>query len=275
MKKMEKANRNKLYLWLILVLLSGFILMSFEGCSLMKKKYEKTETREYKISSAGRNKIYVENPNGNITVRKNEGDSGSIIIRADITKYVTKKELNNPLSGIGIDIDTLGTEIKISDFVDKEKKIIQFDIGKGSKINYDILVPSNIDVRIDATNGRLEFEEIDNDIKAEITNGNVKLSGVSGNVKVETTNGNITAKIDSAKSLGFETTNGNVTLAVGENFGGTFSVETVNGKISRKNIEFSETEENDKHDFRGLLGSGKTEVKISTVNGKVTIERKN
>lgn len=272
MKKMEKTNRNKLYLWLILVLLSGFILLSFEGCSLMKKKYEKTENKEYKISAEGKDKIYVENPNGNITVRRNTGDS-SVIIRAEITKYVTKKELNNPLSGIGIEIDTLGNEIKISDFIDKERKIINFDIGKGSKINYDILVPSFIEVRIDATNGRLEFEEIDNDIKAEITNGNVKLSGVSGNVMVETINGNITAKVDSAKSLGFETTNGNITLSVGENFGGTFYVETVNGKIMKKNIEFKESID-EKHEFKGTLGSGSTNVKINTVNGRVIVERK-
>jgi len=269
---MEKANRNKLYLWLILVVISGFIMLSFQGCSLMKKKYEKTENKEFKLSAAGRTKLFVDNPNGNIIVRKNEGDS-SIIIRAEITKYVTKKELNNPLSGIGIDIDTAGNEIKISDFVDKEHKIINFDIGKGSKINYEILVPSNIEVRIDATNGKLEFEEIDNDIKAEITNGNVKLNGVSGNVMIETTNGNISAKVDSAKSLGFETTNGNVTLAVGDNFGGTFSVETINGKIVKKNIEFRESVD-EKHEFKGTIGSGNTEVKINSTNGRVTIERK-
>jgi len=269
---MEKVNRNKLYLWLILVVISGFIMLSFQGCSLMKKKYEKTENKEYKISAAGRNKIYLDNPSGNITVRKNEGDS-SIIIRAEITKYVSKRELNDPLSGIGIDIDTSGNEIKISDFEDRERKIINLEIGKSSKINYDILVPSNIEVRIDATNGRLEFEEIDNDIKAEITNGNVKLKGVSGNVMVETTNGNISAKIDSAKSLGFETTNGNVNLSVGDNFGGTFSVETVNGKIVKKNIEFKESID-EKHEFKGTIGSGSSEVKINTVNGRVTIERK-
>ncbi len=266
-------NKKRIIVWVVLLALTTAVLISFQGCSLFKKKYEKTETREYKFKSSQFQKLLVENPNGNITIRKSNDDS-LITVRAEITKYVTKKELDEPLKGINIEIDSTGNTLRIADVIMKERTDfnIQFNINHSTDINYTIYVPSGINIEVDGTNGKVDMKDFNNDVKVDLTNGNLKIANVYGNIKLDMTNGNISAKLDSTKSLDFETTNGNIKLEVGEKFSGIFDVKTTNGKITRKNVTFESTDE-EKKEFKGTLGKGEAKVKLQTTNGKITIDK--
>lgn len=266
-------NKKRLIVWVVLLALTTAVLISFQGCSVFKKKYAKVETKEYKLKASNYKKMEVENPNGDIIIKRSDNDS-LITIKAEITKYVTKKELDQPTKDVILDIDSTGSTLRISDIANKYDNSfhIQFDMHKSTNVDYIIYVPSSIEILVDGTNGKVELKEFNNDVKVDLTNGNVKVENVYGKIKLELTNGNITAKLDSTKSLDFETINGNIKLEVGEKFSGVFDLQTVNGKINRKNVNFSSTDE-EKKEFKGTLGKGDATVKMHTTNGRINIEK--
>jgi len=275
--------------FLLLVLFAAVSFSGLSGCSAFKKKYEKNEVREYKINTSGKTKLSVDNTNGKIRIFRSEKDS-VMTVKVDISKYVTKKEMDNPIKGVDVDIDSAGSEIKISESIEKDKGVFKFDIGKSTTVNFDIYVPAGISVKIDGTNGKLEIEGVGNDISADITNGNVKIVKAYGNLKFDLTNGNLNANVDSTKGIDFETVNGNITLNIGKDFSGVFKAKTVNGKIVRKNLNFDksnefvesdESVESDefidsnewKKDFKGSIGKSDARINLNTTNGKITIAR--
>ncbi|MCX6163515.1 MAG: DUF4097 family beta strand repeat-containing protein [Ignavibacteriae bacterium] len=87
------------------------------------------------------------------------------------------------------------------------------------------------------------------------------------------TNGKVKGDLDSTKGLDIKTTNGNVNLNLSSTFSGRFRMETVNGKITKKDFDFKDVND-DKKIFKGTLGNGEAEVKIETTNGKITLTKK-
>ncbi|MCX6163516.1 MAG: hypothetical protein NTU73_01420 [Ignavibacteriae bacterium] len=153
--------------FLIVVLLCT---ITFSGCSLFQKRYEKTEKKEIKVNTAGRKKIVLNNTNGDIKIIKSSVDS-VLIIKAEATFHLSKKELNEERERIKISVDTSESTINIkSDFV-KESHLQFFNIKFGSEINYELIVPEGLEVSIDNTNGKAEIYEVKNDVNINITNG--------------------------------------------------------------------------------------------------------
>ena len=254
---------------LVFSLLSGIL---FSGCSLFQKKYEKVEKKEITVSTVNKKKVVLDNTSGNIKITKNIVDS-VLRIKAEATLHLTKKEMNEGKERIKISVDSVDGVINIkSDYV-KEKRFFNFRIDFNSEINYELSVPEGIEVSIDNTNGKTEVSEINNKVDVNLTNGNVKLIHTTGIVSVDVTNGKITGDLDSTKGLNLKTTNGSVNLTLSETFSGKFRMETVNGKITKKDFDFKNVDDEKKY-FKGTLGNSEVEVKIETTNGKITLTKK-
>lgn len=266
-------NNKKYLVWTALIILTTFMLVVFQGCNLMKKRYPKTITKELVLNSANYQKLVVDSPNGSISIRKSENDS-LITIKAEVTKNLTKKELDKPVEDVMLNIDTTGNTIVLSDEKEHSNSGFQFkfDFGSG-ETNYTVYVPSGIDIEVEGTNGKVDLRDFNNDIKAELTNGSIKVKNVYGNIKLTLTNGNITAELDSTMSVDFETTNGSIKMEVGDKFSGVFDLQTRNGKIRDNNLVFTSVTER-KNEFKGTLNDGDEKVKIQTTNGKITIDKK-
>jgi len=269
----DMKNNNKYFVWIALIVIITVMLIVFQGCNLMKKRYPKTITKELVFNSADYQKLIVDNPNGTVNVRKNENDS-LIIIKAEVTKNLTKKELDKPVEDVMLNIDTTGRTIFLSATNVREKSgfRIQWDFNSGETI-YTIYVPAGIEIEVECTNGKVDLRDFNNNVSADLTNGSIKVKNVYGNIKIELTNGNISAELDSTKSIDFRTTNGSIKLAVGDKFSGLFDVQTKNGKINHNDIEFTNTTER-KNEFKGSLGNGDERVKLETTNGRITIDKK-
>jgi|WetSurMetagenome_2_1015567.scaffolds.fasta_scaffold10761_3 DUF4097 and DUF4098 domain-containing protein YvlB len=255
--------------FLVFSLLSGVF---FTGCSLFQKRYEKVEKKEFTVNTAGKKKIVLNNTNGDIKITKSSVDS-VLIIKAEATFHLTKKELKEERERINISIDTLESIINIkSDFV-KENKFTIFNIKYGSDISYELIVPDGIEVSIDNTNGKTEVSEVNNKVDINLTNGSVKLIHTTGKISVDITNGKITGDLDSTKGLNLKTTNGNISLTLGNTFSGKFRMEVMNGKITKKDFDFTNVDDEKKY-FKGTLGNGDAEIKLETINGKITLTKK-
>lgn len=252
------------------VVLIGAI--SFSGCSLFRKRYEKIEKREITVNTAGMKKVILDNTNGDIKITKSSVDS-VLMIKAEATFHLTKKEMKEEGDRIKLSVDTTNNIIYIkADFV-KEAKLQFFNIKFGSEINYELIVPEGLDVSVDNANGKTEIYEVNNNINLELTNGNVKLSNVTGKISIDIKNGRVKGEIDSTKGLDIKTINGSVALSLGDKFSGKFKMETVSGKITKKDFDFKDVDEDKKY-FSGTLGSGDADIKIETTNGKITLSKK-
>ncbi len=265
-------TQRKHLVWAVLITITAFMLILFQGCNLLKKRYPKTFSKEYTFSSENYKKLSVENQNGNVSIRKSDKE-GIIIIKAEITKNLTKKELEQPVEEIMLNIDTTGNTIYISDESPKPGKGFNFKVDFGTETEFTIYVPADISIEIEGTNGKVDLRDFSNDVTAELTNGNIKAKNIYGTLKFTLTNGNITTELDSTKGINFETTNGSIKLEVGSNFSGNFDLSTRNGKIDYRDLDFKNVSEK-KKEVKGTLGSGDTEVKIETTNGKITIDKK-
>lgn len=170
-------------------------------------------------------------------------------------------------------------------------------------VMYKIHVPRNADVQVEAKNGPLSLRDVDGKVVARSTNGPLSLSNVSGNIDATTTNGPISVRGGSG-NMKVAASNGPLSIALDGNSweGGSLDASTKNGPLSVKVprnynsgvvieasgrspfachaegcAQWRRTNDDDDDDYRERsrrveLGSGRTDVRISTVNGPVTIK---
>ena len=269
-----KSSNNKLNGKSIsLSILAIAFLMSFAGCSIFQKRYEKSETREFRLSSADKTKIVIDNKNGNITIKKNS-DANTILLSADIKMNVTKKELNEPLKNYEINIDTLSNEVRISGKTTiREKQFFNFGNWDNNSINYTLYLPEGLDAEVSTVNGKIEASDVTNNITGSTTNGKINIENTTGILKLETTNGKITAELDSTKGMTLEAVNGSISLTVSSTFSGKFEADWVNGSFKYDDIGFKDVNK-EKRSFKARLGDRDSDIKISTVNGSIKIHEK-
>jgi DUF4097 and DUF4098 domain-containing protein YvlB len=101
-----------------------------------------------------------------------------------------------------------------------------FFFGRGPKIDYEILVPADTEVRANCRNGSVYISGTRRRARVESRNGKVTIENIAGDVEVEAKNGRITLEsCASAKVIGV---NGPISL---ERVRGQIDVETRNGPI--------------------------------------------
>lgn len=261
----------------ILILISVLIVSSFSGCSFLSKKYLKSGSEQHQISIAGKQKVILENVTGNIIIN-HSSDSGFMTVRATKEIKVKKKDLDKPFDEIRIVIDTLSSEIKInSEITDRrENSFFNINVGRNSKTDYEITIPSDIEIEIENVNGEVTTNKLNNDIKIDVVNGDVSLDKFSGKLECNIVNGTFSADIDSTKGMDISTINGSVKLTLSNFLNARIKAETTNGRITDENLRFSDIEK-EKKVFKGKLGTGddKADIRIETLNGKIKLIGRN
>lgn len=166
--------------------------------------------------------------------------------------------------------------------------------------SYFIRVPSGADLDLSAKNGPLSIRDVvgtvvarshngplslknvDGNVDAETRNGPISVSGGSGEMKVSATNGPLSVKLAGASwngTLDASTQNGPLSVSVPRGFASGVVVEARGrGPIAcnadacnRRAMRVDDGDWNDEP-RRIELGSGPVNVRLSTVNGPVTIK---
>jgi len=257
----------------ITFLLAILIIVSFtmSGCGLLSKKYEKRDTVEFKLSTSGKTKVTLENMNGKISVAK--GDTTPIlIVKAVKIDRVRKKDLDKPLDYIKIELDTAGSTINISSDYERHKSFINFSFN-GVKINYELIVPQNMEVSLDNTNGDVDVIGLDGPIEISVTNGDIKAEHIPGKASFDITNGSFKGGLDSTRGVTLSITNGKCELDLYKSFTGAVDAEVTNGKVTYSNLQFTNVQ-SEKKSFKGYIVNPDPVIKIDIVNGKVTLTGK-
>jgi DUF4097 and DUF4098 domain-containing protein YvlB len=163
-------------------------------------------------------------------------------------------------------------------------------------VMYHVRAPRGADIDVDAENGPVAIRDLDGKVvaraqngplslknvggtvDAQTTNGPISIDGGSGTMKVKASNGPLSVKLGGAAwngTLDASTKNGPLTVKVPRNFGSGVLIEAKgHGPISCKAAECDRGwRSNDDGEPRRIeLGSGPTNVRLSTVNGPVTVK---
>ncbi len=269
MKNIKIGSKGKS---LLLIIFISLLSLSISGCSIFQKRYEKTDKKEYQISASGKTKLVIDNKNGDISIKRNSSDS-TVLVIAEITSYLTKKELSENIKNIDLLTDTSSNEIRISTKSSvSERVFFNFGNRKNNSVNYTIYLPPNIESEMTSVNGRFEAFNVSNNLTGGTVNGNINLDKTSGLLKLETVNGKITAVLDSTKGLNFETVNGSVNLKLSPGFSGKFDLDWVNGSVKYDDFNFQNVYK-EKRSFKAKLGNSDSEIKVSTVNGSIKLQK--
>jgi len=170
-------------------------------------------------------------------------------------------------------------------------------------VTYKITAPSGAQLDIESRNGPLALRDIDGNfvvrlkngplalrnvggnVDAETTNGPIAIDGGSGTMKVKASNGPISVTLDGASweggSLDASTSNGPLSVKVSPTFASGVLVEAhgrgpisckaeaCGGQLRRSQRDWTDYDDEPR---RFEFGRGPQNVRISTVNGPVTIK---
>lgn len=173
-------------------------------------------------------------------------------------------------------------------------------------VSYHVRTPDGAELDVDAHNGPVAFRDVQGHVTARLangplalddvsgdfdvttTNGPISIHGGAGTLKVRATNGPLSVDLDGSRfdgSLDATTQNGPLSVSVPDSYGSGVVVEALGrGPIScraagcaawRAAARAYDDDDDDYYDRRPRkieLGRGATAVRISTVNGPVTIK---
>lgn len=215
--------------------------------------------REYEVERGL--KVVVSNVNGQIKIKGYDGDT---------LKLKAEKKWGLLSSEPKIKVKKEGNTLKISAHF--EKSVISF----GSRsVNFDILVPKDVEVeKVSSVNGQIQISDISGILKVSNVNGSIKVENAEVK-KLSSVNGSIVAILRKIKDDSkISTVNGSIKVYIPPKADAEIFASTTNGSIRfdipGMKIEGTKIRFGPKSAV-GVLGDGKYKIKVSTVNGSISV----
>ena len=280
--------------WLASLIISGLIMSNFgAGASntytnkVVKdaaqtaagvqdgQQAEETERfdQTYPFSSNG--SLALSNLNGNVTIETWDRNE----VRVEYIKTATTKEM---MDWVRVHINATKERIEIeADYDDwKENNNGSWEKWKNKRIEvtFKLTVPrSAILDEIETVNGSVVLSNMTNFCKVSTVNGEVSAKNLRGAINLSTVNGNLMAdfdRLESTKPISLNTVNGKVILTIPSDSDVTLKADTVNGSIANDFGLPVRKGEYVGRDLYGKIGNGNTKVKLSSVNGGLSVVRR-
>lgn len=215
---------------------------------------------------------------GSLTV--DSGQNGGIHVTGTNRSDVLVRACVQAWGSSDEDAKALASSIRIS-----EGSVVKADSSMSDShwsVSYDISVPRNTDLKLNAHNGGISIDSVEGRLDFETMNGGVSLRDVSGDVKGRTTNGGVRVALSGGSwrgsGLDVQTTNGGVSLTMPQNYAAHVETGTVNGgfksDIAALNVE---TNDQDRYHRRTVsrisadLNGGGAPIRVVTTNGGIRI----
>lgn len=230
------------------------------------EKFEQT----YPLSPGGR--LSLSNVNGSITVEAWDRNE----VHLEATKVADSAER---FAEVEIKVNARPDSITIETEYDNVRSRNNGEWGRRKlEVHYKLSVPA--DARLDeigTVNGSVRLSNFRNHTKASAVNGSVMGANLRGTAKLSTVNGEVSAdfdRLESGSNISLETVNGKVNLMIPSDSNATVKADSLNGPITN---EFGLPVRKGQYvgrDLYGRIGSGEVSIKLSSVNGPLSITRK-
>jgi hypothetical protein len=144
-------------------------------------------------------------------------------------------------------------------------------------VSYEISVPGDQALSLASTNGGISIANVRAQIDFRTQNGGVTLTDVAGAIKGRTQNGGVQVSLRGQRwdgeGLDVETQNGGISLVLPDGYSARVETSTVNGRV---NTDFPVTVVGtmDRRHLTGDINSGGTTLRLTTVNGGVSIRKR-
>lgn len=148
--------------------------------------------------------------------------------------------------------------------------------GSNWSVSYDVMAPSRGNLDLNTKNGGISIEDVQGRLTFQTTNGGIQLKNVNGDVRGRTVNGGVALQLDGngwfGEGLDVETTNGGVRLSVPDGYSAHIDAGTNMGGIHSDFPIKAEGEGG--RTLNADLGSGGAPIHVRTVNGGVSIKKR-
>ncbi len=229
-------------------------------------------SQTYPLSANGR--VSVSNVNGSITIETWDRNEVKL-------EYVKTAEDRDRLASFSVKIDSktdsFNVETDYGDFQRGNREVWK-NQGK-AEVQYTLTVPRNAVLNeIETVNGSISIANASNSTKASSVNGEVKATNLRGAANLSTVNGTVEADFDQLQAgsrISLDTVNGHANLIIPSDANATVKADTVNGSIVN---DFGLPVRKGQYvgrDLYGKIGSGDVQIKLNSVNGALSLNRKN
>ncbi len=233
---------------------------------------DETENFEqtYPLNASGR--VNLSNVNGSIVVEAWDRNE----VKLQYTKVADSKDR---LADVEVKIESR------SDYFSAEVDYGNWRKGtdgwKSGKLNVEfrLMVPRGAMLNeVETVNGSVTVSNFTNFTKISAVNGSVKATNIRGTARLSTVNGEVDAdfdRLESGTKINAETVNGRVRISIPSDSNATLKADSLNGSITN---DFGLPVRKGKYvgrDMFGKLGNGDVQVRLESVNGTLTVNRKN
>lgn len=226
--------------------------------------------KSYPLNSNGR--VNLSNVNGSIVVEAWDRNE----VKLQYTKVADSKDR---LADVEVDIESRADYFSAE--VDYGNWRKGNDGWKSGKLNVEfrLMVPRGAMLNeVETVNGSVTVSNFTNFTKVSAVNGSVKATNIRGTARLSTVNGEVDAdfdRLESGSKINAETVNGRVRISIPSDSNATLKADSLNGSITN---DFGLPVRKGKYvgrDMYGKLGSGEVQVRLDSVNGTLTVNRKN
>lgn len=144
-------------------------------------------------------------------------------------------------------------------------------------VEYSLTVPRKAILEsVELINGPLDIEGVEGNVKASSVNGPVTARGLMGEARLTTVNGPLRAtfsELNEARPISLGSVNGDVTVVIPSNANASVRAGTVHGLITNDWGVQVKHGEYVGHSLDAQIGNGGPRVKLSNVNGAISITR--
>lgn len=223
--------------------------------------------------------------------------NGAIVVSAAPDSLITVKVVKYAYGRDKADAEAAIENVVYRDTIADGELRVWLDMPGGNRpygASDTITVPESTDLSLSATNGGVTVNSVSGDVSAATTNGSIELTGTAGTASLSTTNGSLNvavhkgplygattnaavdcdlAALGPTEDVSLATTNGKVTLLLPADVSARIDATTTNATITI--YDFTVVYETQtEHHIRGRIGSGASEVTITTTNAAVVIRRR-
>ena len=152
----------------------------------------------------------------------------------------------------------------------------EVDDVDNAEVDFTIHVPDGVRLETEQVNGSIEAEDLGGDVQAASVNGSITI-GTTGLAEASTVNGSIYASMGReswSNAIHFSTVNGSIRLTLPRGVDTDVSAESVNGSFrSDFPSQTMKAVWGGAGSMRARIGSGTSKLRLSTVNGDISLMR--
>ncbi len=244
------------------------LAIAFAGCDdVFESGGDKvaTDTFSSAVEVTTQASLRVEAENGGVTVI---GAANADSVTVDAVLEVRAGTVEDAQAGLAeLDVEIRTTEDAV---IVKTLRPEDTD-GRTFVVDYEIVVPKDLEVQITNANGGIVVESIENTVVIENANGSMDLQDIIGSFFAILGNGEVAAEVALPADGTIEIIigNGNVDLFIPVSTSADFSATVGNGSISVVNLTLENMVTTDAS-VTGRLGSGDGTITLQLGNGTIT-----